>query len=106
MERQKQHETKTNSKIDVKLAENDILHFKPRLKRRKLDDPIVVKCIICNKQYNIKKMFRLFEEERTELLMKARKFNLDSVHKRTCIYNSKEKLFAADIHSHSQSMNR
>ena len=38
--------------------------------------------------------------------MKATKFNLDSVHTRTCIYNSKEKLFAADIHSHSQCMNR
>ena len=87
------HVINLKSEIDVKVAENDILHFKPRLKRRKLDDPIIVKCITCNKQYNIKKMFRLFEEERAELLMKARKFNLDSVHKGTCIYNSKEKSF-------------
>ena len=42
-------------------------------------------------------MFRLCEEEREELFMKATKFNLDAVHTRTCIYNSKEKLFAADI---------
>ena len=51
-------------------------------------------------------MFRLCEVERAELFMKATKFNLDSVHTRTCIYNSKEKLFAADIYSHSQCMNR
>ena len=38
--------------------------------------------------------------------MKGTKFNLDSVHTRTCIYNSKEKLFAADMYSHSQCMNR
>ena len=46
-------------------------------------------------------MFRLCDEERAELFMKATKFNLDSVHTRTCIYNSKEKLFVVDIHSHS-----
>ena len=40
-------------------------------------------------------MFRLCEEERAELFMKA-----------TNIYNSKEKLFAADIYSHSQCMNK
>ena len=49
------HVINLKSEIDVKVAENDILHFKPRLKRRKLDDPIIVKCITCNKQYNIKK---------------------------------------------------
>ena len=46
-------------------------------------------------------MFRLCEEERAELFMKTTKFNLDSVHTRTCIYNSKEKLFVVEIHSHS-----
>lgn len=46
-------------------------------------------------------MFRLCEGERAELFMKATKFNLDSVHTRTCIYNCKEKLFLDDIHSHS-----
>ena len=84
------------------------LHLTPRLKRRKLDDSVEQKCITCNKQYHnkIKKMFRLCEEERAELFMKATKFNLDAVHTRTCIYNSKEKLFAADIYSHSQCMNK
>ena len=98
-ERQKEHETKTNSEIDVTMAENhDIIHSIPRLKRRKSDDSIVAKCIIFDKQYNkIEKMSCLCEEERAELFMKATKFNLDSVHTRTCIYNSKEKLFAADV---------
>ena len=41
-----------------------------------------------------------------ELFVKATKFNLDSVHTRTCVYNSKEKLFAADLPSHSQCMNK
>ena len=36
--------------------------------------------------------------------MNATKFNLNSVHIRTCTSNSKEKLFAADVYSHSQSM--
>ena len=47
-------------------------------------------------QNKSKKMFRLCEEDRAEKFMKATKFNLDSVHTITCIYNSKEKLFAAD----------
>ena len=51
-------------------------------------------------------MFRLCEEDRAELFMNATKFNLDAVHTRTCLYNSKEKLFAADIYSHSQCMNK
>ena len=51
-------------------------------------------------------MFRLCEVERAELFIKATKFNLDSAHTRTCTYNSKEKLFAVDIHSHSQCTNR
>ena len=98
-ERQKQHETKTNSEIHVTVAENDKIHSTPRLKRRKSDDSVVAKCIICNKKYHnkIQKMFRLCEEERAELFMKATKFNLDSVHTRTCIYNSKEKLFASQL---------
>ena len=99
-ERQKELETKTNSEIDVTMAENhDIIHSTPRLKRRKSDDSIVAKCTIFDKQYHnkIEKMSRLCEEERAELFMKATKFNLDSVHTRTCIYNSKEKLFAADV---------
>ena len=53
--RQKQHETKTNFEITVTAAENnDIIHPTPRLKRRKSDDPVVAKCIICNKQYHSK----------------------------------------------------
>ena len=49
-ERQKQHETKTNFEITVTAAENDdIIHPTPRLKRRKSDDPVVAKCVICNK---------------------------------------------------------
>ena len=99
-ERQKEHETKTNSEIDVTMAENhDIIYSTPRLKRRKSDDSIVAKCIIFDKQYHnkIEQMSRLCEEERAELFTKATKFNLDSVHTRTCIYNSKEKLFTADV---------
>ena len=108
-ERHKEKETEINSKIDEKVAENDsIIHSTPRLKRRKSDDSVEQKCIICNKQYHnkITKMFRLCEEERAELFMKATKFNLDAVLTRTCIYNSKEKLFAADIYSHAQCMNK
>ena len=107
-ERPKQHETKTNSEIHVTVAGNDITHSTPRLKERKSDDSMVAKCIIRNKKYHskIKKMFRLSEEERAELFMKTTKFNLDLVRTRTSIYNSKEKLFAADIYSYSQCMNR
>ena len=53
-ERQKQYETKTDSEIHVTVAENDIIHSTPRLKRRKSDDSIVAKCIICNKKYHDK----------------------------------------------------
>ena len=49
-----------------------------------------------------KKMFGLCEENRAELFMKATKFNLDSVHTRTFIYNSNEKLIVSDLYTHSQ----
>ena len=108
-ERQKEKEIKIDSEINETVTENDlIIHSTPRLKRRKSDDSVEQKCIICNKQYHnkIKKMFHLCEEDRAELFMNATKFNLDAVHTRTCLYNSKEKLFAADIYSHSQCMNK
>ena len=40
------------------------------------------------------------------LFKKATKFNLGLLHKRTCIYNSKEKSFAIDFYSHSYCMNK
>ena len=51
-------------------------------------------------------MFLLCEEVRTELLIKATKYNSDSVHTRACIYNRTEKLFAAVLYGYSQCMNK
>ena len=91
-DRNEKGEMKIDIEIDTTEAENDdIMHSTQKLKRRKSDDSTVTKL-------KSKKMFRLCE---VELFMKATKFNLDSVHTRICIYNSKEKLFAADMYSHS-----
>lgn len=55
---QRKHKSKMkqkNSEIDVTVPENDdIIHSTPRLKRRKPDDSIVAKYIICNKTYHDK----------------------------------------------------
>ena len=55
---QRKHKSKMkqkNSEIDVTVPENDdIIHSTPRLKRRKPDDSIVAKYIICNKTYHNK----------------------------------------------------
>ena len=62
---QRKHKSKMkqkNSEIDVTVAENhDNIHSTPRLKRRKPDDSIVAKYIICNKPYHNKiKNFSVF----------------------------------------------
>ena len=43
------------------------------------------------------KLFRLCETDRENLFISANRFNLDDVYTRISFYETKEKLFAADI---------
>ena len=80
----------------------------PRLKRRKSNGVDSKVCVICQ-NYSYKKdhkLYRICENDRAELMLAATKFNLDSVYTRLSIYNTKEKLFAADVFCHKQCINR
>ena len=52
------------------------------------------------------KLFPLCETDCANLFISATKFNLDDVYIRTSFYDTKEKLFATDILSHKQCMNK
>ena len=85
------------------------LVVQPRAKRRKSSDVDTPKiCITCQKIYSGKdnKLYRLCENDRADLFLSATIFNLDEVFTRASLYDTKEKLFAADILSHKKCMNR
>ena len=52
------------------------------------------------------KLFRLCETDRANLFISATRFNLDDVYTRTSFYDTKEQVFAADILTHKQCMNK
>ena len=52
------------------------------------------------------KLYRLCETERTELFLRASKFNMGAVLTKVSIFDKHNDLFAADIMSHKQCMNR
>ena len=52
------------------------------------------------------KLLRLCETDRANVFISASRFNLDDVYTRTSFYDVKENLFAADILSHKQCLNK
>ena len=52
------------------------------------------------------KLYRLWETERAELFLRASKFNMGAVFTKVSIFVKPNDLFAADIMSHKQCMNR
>ena len=52
------------------------------------------------------KLFRLCETERAQLFLCAAKFNMDAVFAKVSIFDKLDGLFADDIMSHRQCMNR
>ena len=52
------------------------------------------------------KLYRLCETERAKLILRAIKFNMDAVFTQAPIFDTLDNLFAADIMSHKQCMNR
>ena len=79
-----------------------------RQKRQKLNDNRSNKSIICgNKTFRKdSKLYRLCETERAELFLRATKFNMDAVFTKVSIFDKADYLFAADIMSHKQCINR
>ena len=79
-----------------------------RSKRQKSNDNRSNECIICgNKTFRKdSKLYRLCETERAELFLRATKFNMDAVFTKVSIFDKPDDLFAADIMSHKQCMNR
>ena len=103
-----------NKLAEISSAENNSLEHEtkdgtePKVKRRKSQDNAPKICIICQQQYMHRdnKLFRLCETDRANLFISATRFNLDDVYTRTSFYDTKEQLFAADILSHKQCMNK
>ena len=52
------------------------------------------------------KLYRLCETERAELFLRATRFNMDAVFTKLSIFDKADDLFADDIKSHRQCMNR
>ena len=52
------------------------------------------------------KLYRLCETERAEMFLCATKFNMDAVFTKVSLFDKPDDLFAADITSHKQCMNR
>ena len=84
---------------------SESLDVQPRAKRRKSSDVDTLKiCIICQKIYSGKnnKLYCLCENDLADLFLSATRCNLNEVFTRTSLYDTKEKLFAADILSHKK----
>ena len=101
--KQKDHRTENNEAESSVLVEQDILS-----KRQKSNDNSSNEGIICGNTTFRKdsKLYKLCETERTELLLHATKFNTDAVFTKASIFDKPYDLFAADIMSHKQCMNR
>ena len=101
--KQKEHRTENNEAEISVLVEQD-----RRSKRQKSNDNRSNECIICGKKTFRKdsKLYRLCETERAELFLRARKLNVDAVFTKVSIFDKPDDLFAADIMSHKQCMNR
>ena len=101
--KRKEHRIENNEAEILVLVEQD-----RRSKRQKSNGNRSNKCIICgNKTFRKDcKLYRLCETERAELFLRATKFNMDAVFTKVSIFDKPDDLFAADIMSHKQCMNR
>ena len=79
-----------------------------RSKRQKSNDNRSNECIMCGNKTVRKdnKLYRLCETERAEPFLRTTKFNMDTVFIKVSIFDKPDDLFAADIMSHKQCVNR
>ena len=95
--KQKEHRTENNEAESSVLVEQD-----RRSKRQKSNDNRSDECIVCGSKTFRKdrKLYRLCETERPET------FNMDAVFIKVSIFDKPDDLFAADIMTHKQCMNK
>ena len=78
-----------------------------RSKQQKSNDRRNESIICGNKTFRKDcKLYRLCEMEREELFLRATKFNMDIVFTKELVFDKPDDLFASDIMSHKQCMNR
>ena len=101
--KRKEHRIENNEAESSVLAEQD-----RRSKRQKSNDNRSNECIIWGNQTFRKgsKLYRLCETDRAELFSRAAKFKTDAVFTKVLIFDKPDDLFAADIMSYKQCMNR
>ena len=100
---------KNGKNIEQKIMKPKVQCYQNSVRQKqKSNDNRSNECIICrNKTFRKdSKLYRLCETERAELFLRARKLNVDAVFTKVSIFDKPDDLFAADIMSHKQCMNR
>ena len=89
-------------------AERSVLVEQDRRSKQQKSNDRRNESIICgNKTFRKDcKLYRLCETEREELFLCATKFNMDTVFTKESVFDKPDDLFASDIMSHKQCMNR